>query len=254
MKLGENFWNFRGSFKVAGLDIGTHASLVKLQSGDFVLLDCYSFSAKQQREIEQLTDGGERLSAVINLHPFHTVHCEEIFRRFPNAAHYGTQRHHEKLSHLSWESQRSEEFAQHNPFLGDLEFTVPQGVDFISANESIHFSSILAIHDRSKTLHVDDTLMLTKAPGPLAPALGKLGLSGLIQFHPTLPLALERRAGAVDAFQDWIDELLQLTDSVKTLCAAHKGVISAERGLASRIRLARRLATPILVQHRLRFG
>ena len=34
------------------------------------------------------------------------------------------------------------------------------GVDFISDREVIHFSSVLALHRNSNTLHVDDTLMV----------------------------------------------------------------------------------------------
>jgi hypothetical protein len=38
-------------------------------------------------------------------------------------------------------------------------------VDFISDNENHNFSSVLAYHLASKTLHVDDTLILLRLPG-----------------------------------------------------------------------------------------
>jgi hypothetical protein len=38
--VAEGFWNFRGSFRIAGiLDVGTQAALVRLASGRYVLLD-----------------------------------------------------------------------------------------------------------------------------------------------------------------------------------------------------------------------
>lgn len=255
--VGSGFWNLRGSFKVGPIDIGTHASLIQLSSGDFVLLDSYSFDEGQQRLINDLTNDGARLSAVINLHPFHTVHCREMFERFPHATHYGTRRHHDKFPDLNWDAVLSEDLESENLFADDLSFSVPQGVDFISENESIHFSSILALHQRSNTLHVDDTLMVVKTPSSAAALLEKISLKDPLQFHPTLPLALEKRQGAVDDFQDWVDTLAQLCANLEHICAAHNGVISQDANslnFSQRIKNARRLALPVLLAHRLRYG
>ena len=48
IQVAENFWNIRGSFKVAGLvDIGTQASLVRRSDGKFLMLDSYTLSGRR---------------------------------------------------------------------------------------------------------------------------------------------------------------------------------------------------------------
>ena len=75
IQIADGFWNIRGSFKIAGLiDVGTQMSLVQLRSGDFVLLDSYALSGEVERQVRALTDGGRAVRAILNLHPFHTVH------------------------------------------------------------------------------------------------------------------------------------------------------------------------------------
>lgn len=94
LQIADNFWNIRGSFKIAGLiDIGTQASLVQRENGKFVFLDSYTLKGAVKEEIDQLTNGGEDVEAVLNLHPFHTVHVSWMQEQYPNARHYGTARH-----------------------------------------------------------------------------------------------------------------------------------------------------------------
>ena len=110
IQVSENFWNFRGSFKIAGvLDVGTQASLVRLGSGKFVFLDAYSLSPSARREVDELTDGGEQLEAILNLHPFHTLHVERMHEMYPQATLYGTARH---LSKFPDELDEHEQFGE----------------------------------------------------------------------------------------------------------------------------------------------
>ena len=54
--VGEGFWNIRGSHKIAGvIDVGTQASLVRLASGNFVLLDSYAFDQDTFRKLAEMT-------------------------------------------------------------------------------------------------------------------------------------------------------------------------------------------------------
>jgi hypothetical protein len=56
IRVSEGFWNIRGSFKIAGvIDVGTQASLVRLTSGKFVLLDSYTLSGAVKRQVNELT-------------------------------------------------------------------------------------------------------------------------------------------------------------------------------------------------------
>ena len=160
LKIADDFWNIRGEFKVFGLiNIGTQASLVKRGNGKFVLLDAYTLQGDIKQQVDSLTNNGLDLEAIINLHPFHTIHVARAHADYPHAKLYGTQRHLDKFPDLPWQKQltNSKEFA--SLFCEDFEFSVPRGVDFISNNEQLHFSSVLAYHIASTSIHVDDTLM-----------------------------------------------------------------------------------------------
>lgn len=244
--MGEGFWNIRGTFKLAGLiDLGTQSSLVRLGSGDFVLLDAYAFEGEVLEEVMRLTSGGERIEAVIHLHPFHTVHVEEVARRFPHAKQYGTRRHHSEAPEVEWEPELVND-TSFQELYEDFLFTVPRGVALIPSNDKVHFSSVLAYHKRSRTLHVDDTLTWIDMP-----------LVGGLKFHPTLKWALEPRAGAADEFEAWLDELATLSEQIEHLCTAHTKPLppqGQDRPIASRIKEAIEEARKVASEHRAQHG
>lgn len=222
LQLGDDFWNIRGSFKIAGLiDIGTQASLVRLASGKFVFLDSYTLGGDVKKEIDALTNNGNDVEAVLNLHPFHTVHVTKMQEHYPDAKHYGTARHLEKFPELNWQEHCTEDPELHTIFAEDLEFSVPRGVDFISDDENLHFSSVLAYHPASKTIHVDDTLMYIRLPM----LMRFFGLSDALSFHLTLAKVLEKRDGAVQDFRDWVAEMAKQWQDAENLCAAHTATL-----------------------------
>lgn len=231
IEVAPDFWNIRGSFKIGGaLDIGTHASLAKLRNGKFVLLDAYTFSDKIRTKINELTDQGKDLEAIINLHPFHTVHVTNCHQQFPKAKLYGTKRHHEKFPELPWETDVTESAKFARRYKADIEFTVPKGVHFVAKNENLHFASVLAYHIASKTIHVDDTLTLFRLPG----------LTGMLQkpairFHPTLGFTLEKRSGAAKDFRTWAKQMMHDWKAAENLCAAHSDTILASKNKSKSI-------------------
>lgn len=218
IQVADNFWNIRGSFKIKGLiEIGTHASLVKTDNGKFIFLDSLTLEGETLQKVNQLTNNGKDVEAVLNLHPFHTIHVERMHTEYPNAKHYGTARHLKKLPKLQWEELKTEDKALHEIFSSDLSFSVPRGVYFISEDENLHFSSVLAYHQSSKTIHVDDTLMYIRLP-----KLMKLfGITDPISFHPTLSKVLEKKSGATVEFQEWANEMIESWSDAENLCAAH---------------------------------
>lgn len=253
LKISETFWNIRGEFKVFGLlNIGTQASLVKRKNGKFVLLDAYTLQGDIKKKVDALTNHGTDIEAIINLHPFHTIHVEKAHSDYPDAKLYGTQRHLDKYPDLPWQAEltNSNEFAQ--LYSEDFEFSVPRGVDFISDNENLHFSSILAYHPASKTLHVDDTLMLLKLPG-LFGVLKKPQVS----FHLTLSRTLEKRKGAVDDFRMWVAEIAEKWSDAEVLCAAHSQTLMVKNtspSIAAMIMNALQREEKVLNNHRKKFG
>ena len=223
-QITEDFWNIRGSFKIGGvIDIGTQASLVRLGNGKFVFLDAYTLSGAVKREVDELTRDGKDVEAILNLHPFHTVHVRKMHAMFPQARLYGTARHLSRFPELPWEKTCTEDIELHEKFADDFDFSIPRGVDFISANENVHFSSVLVFHRASGTIHVDDTLMYIRLPM----LMRWFGLSIAVSFHPTLARALEKRAGAARDFRQWANELNERWRDAENLCTAHTAALLA---------------------------
>jgi hypothetical protein len=254
IELGDDFWNIRGSFKIGGIiDIGTQASLVRRANGKFVFLDSCALSAASLETIDALTDGGNDIEAILNVHPFHTVHVTSMHERYPHASLYGTARHRDKFPELPWQSACTEDPELHALFADDFEFSVPSGVDFISANENIHFSSVLVFHRSSKTIHVDDTLMLVRLP-----VMRWLGMAPLVSFHPTLAKALQRRAGAAGEFRQWAEQLAESWQTAENLCAAHltimKGRTNSGKSISQRVLGALDRVDKTLAAHDRKYG
>lgn len=144
---------------------------------------------------------------------------------FPNAKLYGTDRHVKLAPELPWEKVRVDNPSLHKIYSNDLEFSVPRGVDFISKNERVHFSSVLAYHKASKTIHVDDTFMYLKLPF----LLRLFGNKARLSLHPTLTQALEKRAGAANEFRQWCEELASNWSDAQAVCAAHTAPLLGKR-------------------------
>jgi hypothetical protein len=254
IEVADGFWNIRGSFKVAGVfDLGTHASLVRRASGQFVMLDACGISDETRRWVDARTRGGEDLEVILHLHPFHTLHVRSLHKMYPRAKLYGTARHRDKFADLPWEPQLTESSALHAMFQEDFEFSVPRGVDFIPKDENLHFASVLAFHHASKTLHVDDTLLYMRVPGPF-----RFFKADVTRLHPTLGAVLERRAGAVTDFRAWTRELVERTRNMENLCAAHSGALLASKNdgasIGARVESAVRNVGGKLAAHERKYG
>lgn len=254
IQVSSDFWNIRGSFKIGGVvDIKTHASLVRRRDGSFVFLDSCALDQNARTRIASIV-GDSGIEAVLNLHPFHTVHVRKMHEMYPEARLYGTVRHHQQFADMPWETERTEDYELHDMYADDFRFSVPEGVDFVSSNENIHFSSVLVIHDGSHTIHVDDTFMYFKLPR----ILRIVGAGDSVGFHPTLPMALAKRAGAVAEFRAWAESLIKDWEDAENLCAAHTGALLAgtNRGapIATRLAKALKKVEPLLWIHQRRYG
>ncbi len=241
LQVSEDFWNIRGSYRIGGVvDVGTQASLVRLASGKFVFLDSYTLNSALQREVAELTREGKDIKAILNLHPFHTVHVRKMHAMYPDAKLYGTARHLSRFPDLPWADLRTEDPALHRKFAADFEFSVPRGVDFISDDQNVHFSSVLAWHPASKTIHSDDTLMYIRLPG----LMRVFGLGDAVSYHPTLSKALEKRVGAAADFRDWAKGLNKQWTKAENLCAAHTSALLGveNRGESIHARMVKALA------------
>ncbi|MCR9160618.1 MAG: hypothetical protein ACE37F_21105 [Nannocystaceae bacterium] len=232
IQISDDFWNIRGAFKVLGLlDVQTQCSLVRLPSGAFVMLDSYGLEDEVRERVLALTDGGKAVQAVVNLHPFHTLHVSAARTMFPDAKFYGTKRHHSECGDIGWEPEHPEDDGFGDRFESAFEFHVPAGVQLVTDDPHVHFSSVLAIHRPSGTLHVDDTLSWLPLPW-----------GGRLHWHPTLGKALEPGPDAAGAFRRWAGLLAERCHDVKTVCTAHARMSDlqgeAPGVVAEKIRLA----------------
>ncbi|MGO3340727.1 hypothetical protein [Psychrobacter sp.] len=222
-ELGSGFWNIRGSFRIGGvLNIGTHCSLVKLNSGKFLFLDSYTLTGDVRDEVMTLTNNGQDVEAVLNVHPFHTVHCAQMAKDFPQATFYGSSRHHKKVPDVQWANDLVESGAVAERY-PELEFSMSEGVYYISPNEMIHSGSLLAYHPASKSLHVDDTFM--SPPTKLLETI----LPELI-LHPTTKKALKDEPNAGKQYCDWATNLAHEWWDVRNFCAAHSYLVQFKEG------------------------
>ena len=221
--LGSGFWNIRGEFRIGGvINIGTHCSLIKLSSGKFIFLDSYELTGEVRDKVMALTNNGQEVEAVLNVHPFHTIHCAQMAKDFPQAIFYGSSRHAKKIPEVQWSDDLVESAAVAERY-PDLKFSMSKGIEYICANEMIHAGSLLAYHPSSQSLHVDDTFMSppTKLLKSLLPE---------VMLHPTTKKALKKEPGAGKQYCDWATELAHEWREVRNFCAAHSYLIRFEEG------------------------
>lgn len=249
---GEGMWNVRGTHRAAGIvNVGTHASLIRLPTAKFIWLDSLTLEGDTLKRIMAMTDDGRAVEAILNCHPFHTLHCEWATQCFPGAKLYGSYRHKKRMPHLEWERDNVESDAVARRYAEVLTFTLPRGVDYISSNERVHFSSLLARHEPSKTVHSDDTLAYAKLPFPISLARADTG----IFFHPTLARALEQRPGAAAEFRAWAEEMADRWHDSARLCAAHNGVLPLYGDdFRTRVEAALDRVEPVLAAHERQFA
>lgn len=82
------------------------------------------------------------------------VFCQWAHEAYPGAKLYGSSRHTRKQPELPWQKALLDDPATLAEFKDDLDLRIPAGVDFISSNENVHFSSVVAYHPATQTIHV----------------------------------------------------------------------------------------------------
>eukprot|EP01097_Dermamoeba_algensis_P001015 TRINITY_DN1382_c0_g1_i1.p1 TRINITY_DN1382_c0_g1~~TRINITY_DN1382_c0_g1_i1.p1 ORF type:complete len:316 (+),score=36.82 TRINITY_DN1382_c0_g1_i1:23-970(+) len=212
VSIGPNFWNARTVFKAGPLNVGSHMSLIQLSSGKFLVLDTVALTQPLLDDFNQLTKNGTLIEAVVATHPFHTVFFPSFYEAYPNAPYFGTPRHLRIQPNIPWKGSvyDCEVRQKWNP---EVEMRIPRGSEFAYPQyESIHFTGMHVFHVKSKTIHVDDTIMID------------VPLKGNMLFHPTLLYeGLYHIPEAPYAFRDWTQKMINEWN-FDNIVAAHNGI------------------------------
>jgi len=223
LEVGPGFWNFRGSFKrFLFIDLGVQMSLLRLSSGKFLVLDTIELDEKTKNKLDELTDNGQKIEAVIGTHPFHTLAFPDFYRAYPHVPYYGTPRHIRKLTNIGWAGNLNE-CSTRNLWAPDVEIRIPDGSEFVSPEpeSSNHFSSCWVFHRESRTIHIDDTLIYAENPQWIFRLIGIS--AGYCSFHPSIKgPGLYPTKEAPFLFRDWLAKLLEEWD-FDNVCTAHNG-------------------------------
>ena len=221
--LGKGFWNIRGSFIKNGvLDIGVQSALIKLASERFIFLDSYTLTGDVREQVMGLTNDGKDVEAVLNVHPFHTVHCAQMAKDFPQALFYGSRRHHQQVPEVYWAKDVVESATVAARYT-ELKFSLPKGIYYISPDENIHAGSLLVYHPASQSIYVDDTFEIppSKLFNAVQPTLG---------LHPTTKQALKNAKNAGEQYCAWATALAHQWRDTHYFCGAHSGLVEFGKG------------------------
>jgi len=210
--IGPGFWNVRSSFILDGIDIGTHMSLIQLQSGKFVIVDTVEVDDELKSEIDKLTNNGTLMVAVIATHPFHTTYFPAFYQLYPKVPYYGTPRHLRIEPQLPWAGSLYD-CDNRQRWLPEIHMRIARGSEFENPQpeSSNHFSGIHVFHPASKTIHVDDTVIIDEP------------FDGDMLFHPSITgVGLYHIPESPTAFRDWVQKYINEWD-FDNICAAHNG-------------------------------
>jgi len=219
VRIGPDLWNVRSSFKVLGgwVDISTHMSLIRLNNGKFLAIDTIPITDEVKRELDQLTNNGLAIEAVVATHPFHTSYFTPFYSMYPTAKYYGTPRHLKVLPEIPWTGS-IDPLNNLKKWEPEVQMRIPAGTEFELPTEDNHFSNVFVYHPKSKTVHNDDTVLYTSHPSLGLRLLGHR--EGQMTFHKSLTKqGLKHTEEAPFQFRDWVTGIIQDWDFDNLLTA-----------------------------------
>jgi len=198
-------------------------SFIRLQSGKYLVVDTVPLDDHLKEEIDNMTENGNLMEAVIATHPFHTLAFPAFYEAYPIVPYYGTPRHLNKQPDIPWAGSITENLTKWEP---EVYMRIPAGSEFDNPlpENSNHFSSVWVFHPLAKTMHIDDTVMYYKNVSGLVGLVTKIaGMSGTMEFHPSVKgPGLYPTPDAPNDFKRWVEEVINDWD-FDTVCTAHLG-------------------------------
>jgi len=189
------------------------------------VIDAIPLNDKIKKEIDALTNNGEKIEAWIGSHPFHTLSIPLFNADYPKAEYYGCPRHLRRFPDIKWSGDLND-CKVRNKWSPDVEMRVPNGAEFENPLPETrnHFSSVLVYHKESRTIHVDDTICYAPPQGFAGGILKLAGFKeGYMSFHLSLKnYGLLPHPEAPFEFRDWVQKLIDDWD-FDNICTAHIG-------------------------------
>jgi len=194
-------------------------SIVRLQSGKFLIIDTVPLEDGLKEEIDALTNNGKEIEAVIATHPFHTLAFPGFYQAYPECQYFGTPRHLRIQSSIPWAGDIQDHL---NRWEKDVFMRIPAGSEFVNPlpEDRNHFNAVWVFIPSARMLHVDDTILNISDPNFL------LRLAGFrpnqLFFHLSIkgPGLLPTRE-APDQFKKWLQDVINDWD-FDNVCVAHK--------------------------------
>lgn len=243
--ISHRFWNATQSlYFFRCVDVRTHMNIIQLNSGKFLVIDTIGLTPGLKAEIDHLTNNGRLIEAVIATHPFHTLYFPAFYAAYPHAAYYGTPRHIRNQPQIPWAGDVSTEAVQ-GKWSPEVEMAVPDGAEFIHPEEGNHFSSLFVFHRASRTIHVDDTIMVYENIGCMMGCLVRRGSMG---FHLSITSnGMHPTASAGFAFKNWLQTRVLDAWDFDNICSAHMGNMIG--GAKARLQETLNAAEPVFQKH-----
>jgi hypothetical protein len=63
-------------------------SIIRLPTGRFLVIDTVDLNPALKVEIDQLTNNGANIEAVVAAHPFHTLYFNPFYKAYPNIPYH----------------------------------------------------------------------------------------------------------------------------------------------------------------------
>lgn len=215
-------WNIRTSLTFAcGLvDIESHMSIMRLSSGKFLVIDTVPITAEIKAEIDNLTDSGSLIDAVVATHSYHTLYFPAFHTLYPSVRYYGTPRHLSIQTMIPWSGSVADD-AVLKLWEPDVSMRIPDGAEFVNPPPENHFAGVFVFHRASRTIHNDDTISYFERAGCVLKMIG--AKVGSMSFHTSLEKAgLLRTPEAPMQFKAFIQGVINDWD-FDSICTAHIG-------------------------------
>jgi hypothetical protein len=223
LSTGPKFWNIRSSllYGFGLVDIGTHMSIIQLNSGRFLVLDTIPLSPSTKADIDTLTNNGSLIEAVVATHPYHSLYFESFYQMYPSPKYYGTARHLRNITGVKWTGDITRDDNMKLWIDDGVEMRIPAGADFNNPVEDNHFAGIFVYHRPSRTIHLDDTLSYFNEVGFVMKMFGSKPKR--LNFHPQIAKALCTKEAPLQ-FKSWLEDIVRDWD-FDHIVTAHNGII-----------------------------